>query len=214
MLETGERLEECRKRMGLTFRQLVDQTGLSQGLLNGTHTGDYKLTLQTAKTLAAFYRTTPEWLLDGNPNVSIWREFQQLPDFTELSLPTTSRTQRVAAVIRYVEEHFPRHMRREDLAKYMHTELAAIERILTGHSPSKIVVESLATLTGVESSWMELGSFSPLAGYPEISTLDRDTLLRWLRLACYAADVGIPVSDVELIVHTMGRTQTQKGGSN
>lgn len=201
----GHRL---RKR-GMPYRDVQAKTGYSYSYIRNLEVNaDANPSIEMLSALAGVYKTTLEWLRDGNPNVDVWTSFQTTSAYAETSNPSVLPGKRIGAVLQYTIDQYPGHWSVNDLAHYMRVSPEDAHAYLDGERAEPDLIAWVSELTGVPTSWLHLGTYYDIPTYLSDVSWQPGDVRRILAIGLRARKAGI-LDELEGIVSVL---EKQKGG--
>lgn len=202
-LDVAARIRKCHERSGMSLREVDAASGVQFSHVSGIMNGRWNAGLETLEKLAPVYKTTTEWLRNGDPRVDIRDEIAVMPWFEEISNPAVPRGRRVAFILNYLRTRYSGHLSLEDLTDIFGLDAEDIEAIAEEKcEPTPTFVKALSQLCSIPADWFELGNLAKQRLYPNID-MDEDEAKQWLSLAVKAKEAGIALQQLEAIIDAL-----------
>lgn len=208
-LAVAERIKKCHIRSGMSLREVDAASGVLFSNVSNIMKGRWNPKLETLEKLAPVYKTTVEWLRNGDPRVDIRDEVASQPWFQAISDSTVSRERRVSAILKYLNGRYSGHLTYEDQAEIFGVDLDDIQAIVNEEREvTPNFIKALSQLTSIPVEWFELGNLAKPVLYPA-AALDDEEIQRWLSLAAKAKEAGIGITQLEKIIDAL--TMKERG---
>lgn len=206
----GTRLARLRAERGLAGREVSVMTSIPYGDLVALEAGNRRrIQADIVRKLADFFRTTPDYLLDGQEpapstlRAGFFRYYDALPTEVRERLKFAPIQERMMAVLQFLQQSYPTLLDRSRVAARLGYSPEALDDVLRGDAPLQSrLLKLLSGLVGLSTDFLVRGDFFGGAVEAEHS-MSPDVLSQYYQVVQEAIAAGISPGALRKAVHIL-----------